>query len=175
MRRRLLIILTGLVLIGSIAAPASAERTWELGNFPHKTWVHPCAPFCPAEVKELPTGEWADIGNAWATKTEAQRDHFVETVIVEIEGDGVVYGDISPYLFVRDTGFGDAFWAARAVLVHPGVPNETQYWTIRYTFTEDHFDGWDMYTAGTVLEQYRIVVWTPRGDFPSGDYPISDY
>jgi hypothetical protein len=44
-----------------------------------------------------------------------------------------------------------------------------------WTFTEDHFDGWGTVPAGTIAEARRTIVWTPRGQLPSGDYPRSEF
>lgn len=175
MRRLIISILAGLLLAGLAAAPAAAERPFEKGNVPHESWVDPFGTFWGApEVRELPTGEWADFGAGWGTVTEEQRDQFLDTVIVDVERDGVPQ-NVTPLLFFADDAA--LFVATFHVLVEPGAVEKSQEWTMRWTFTEDHDDGSGLppILAGSVFEGTRTIVWTPRGQFPSGDYPPSDF
>lgn len=169
MRRLSIAVLAGVLLAGLVAAPAAADRDVEHGNIPHYsfTWAFAFAAGFQPEVREVPTGEWIEFGGGWATWTEAQRDHFLETAIVEIGHDGV-FQEVSPILREVDGDF--PFRAFYGVLIEPGRAKTPQEWTMRFTFTEDHFDGEDWIPAGTVDEGTRIIVWTPRGQFPSGDY-----
>lgn len=111
-------------------------------------------------MRELPTGEWAEFGSGWATVTEEQRDHFLATVVIEIECDGVLQ-DVSPFL-VFNEGNDFPFVARFTVLTEPGRANVAQDWMMRWTFTEDHFDGDFTVPAGTVWENPRTIVWTDR-------------
>lgn len=173
MRRLSISMVAGLLLVGMVAAPAAADRDYENGNFPHYSFVFAFGEFVgQPEVRELPTGEWAEFGAGWGTVTEEQRDHFLETAIVEIERDGVPQ-DFETFLWFNEGGpfpYGASFLA----LTEPGKAKTPQEWTYRVTFTEDHFDGVYTIPEGTVDEVSRIIVWTPRGQFPSGDYPPSD-
>jgi hypothetical protein len=173
MRRRTIPILAALLLVGLVATPAAADRDFDNGNIPHYSWVWAAGALVgQPEVRELPTGDWAEFGSGWGTVTEAQRDHFVATVIVEIGRDGVLQ-KVEPALFELGGDF--PVRAFYTVLIEPGAAKTAQEWTYRMTFTEDHFDGEDWYLAGTVVEFNRTIVWTPRGQFPSGDYPPSDF
>ena len=161
MRRLSIMVLAGVLLVGLLAAPAAADRDPETGNLPHWSFVWLCgAEFGEPEVAEVPTGEWLDLGSGWGTATEAQRTQFLEAAIVEIERDGVPQ-EYTTSLF----DFGDFFLARFVVFTEPGRAKVGQHWTLRPTFTEDHFDGQDIYTEGTVLECNRTVIWTPRGHF----------
>ena len=155
MRRLSTSILAGLLLVGLVAAPAAADRTVENGNFPHYSFVYAGDP----EVMELPTGEWAEFGAGWGTMTEAQRDDFVASTVVEIECDGVSQ-DVSLFL-PFDT------LAYHSTLLEPGKAHSSQDCSIRATFIKDHWDGFDLYPKDTVLESTRTIVWIPRGQFPS--------
>lgn len=172
MRRRTISILAGLLLVSLAATPAVADRDIDNGNFPHYSFAYWFGIYYEQPlVREVPTGEWVELGAGWGTMTEEQRDHFLETVIVEIERDGVLQ-DFTPTLRIGDEGvFGIRF----DLLIEPGAANSPQEWLMTWTFTEDHFDGWDTIPAGTVWEMPRTIVWTPRGQFPSGDYPPSEF
>jgi hypothetical protein len=176
MRRLSIAVLAGVLLAGLVAAPAAADRDVDNGNIPHYSFVWAAGTFLGAPlVRELPTGDWAEFGNGWGTVTEAQRAHFLETVKVEIERDGVLQ-DFSTSLFTEE-GAEFPFGVTFTVLIKPGAANTVQDWMMRWTFTEDHDDGsgFDPIPAGTVAEMPRTIVWTPRGQFPSGDYPPSDF
>ena len=155
MRRLNIAVLAGLLLVGLVAAPAAADRTVENGNFPHYSFVYAGDP----EDMELPTGEWAEFGAGWGTMTEAQRDDFVASTVVEIECDGVARY-VSVFLPFDTLAF-------HSTLLKPGKAHSSQECTIRATFIKDHFDGWDWYLEDTVLESTRTIVWIPRGQFPS--------
>ena len=158
-------------------SPSFAPRllSQAAGNLPPESWVDPFGTFWGApDARELPTGEWADFAAGWGTVTEQQRDHFLDTVIVEVECDGVPQ-NVTPLLFFADDAA--LFVATFHVLVEPGAVEKSQEWTMRWTFTEDHDDGSGLppIPADTVFEGTRTIVWTLGGQFPSGDYPPSDF
>jgi hypothetical protein len=164
------------VLVGLVAAPASADRDVHNGNIPHYSFVYASGSFVGQPlVRELPTGDWAEFGGGWGTVTEDQWAQFLEAVIVEIERDGVPH-DFSTELFTNEGEFFE-FAAGFTVLIEPGAAKTSEDWLMRWTFTEDHDDGSGdpPIPAGTVWEMPRTIVWTPRGQFPSGDYPPSDF
>jgi len=174
MQRRTIPILAALLLVGLVATPAAADRDPFTANFPHGSYALVTGElFGQPDVRELPTGEWAIVGAAgWGTMTAAQRDHFLETAVVEVYLDGVPQSNIGLYLLEGGQAPYEV-WFGRAE--PPGAANSEQVWMTRVTFTEDHFDGWDIYPAGTVFEDDRTIHWTPRGQFPSGDYPPSEF
>ncbi len=104
--------------------------------------------------------------------TPEQRDHFADTVIVEAIHDGVAHR-LSPTFLEVDDDF--PYRAFYGYLIKPGKAKTPQVWTLRFTFTEDHYDGEYTTPAGTVDEGSRTIVWTPRGQFPSGDYEPSPF
>lgn len=173
MKRLSTTVVAGLLLVGLVAAPAAADRSIESGQLPHFTF----ASFFGAEfegqseVVQVPTGEWVFMANGWGTVTEAQRDDFLATVIVEVELDGVSQ-PFDTVLFENDEpGALFPYIVGFEVLLNPGRVSVPEQWTLRWTFTEDHFDGLDWFPAGTVFEGRRTIVWTQRGLFPSADYP----
>ncbi len=166
MRRLSIAVLAGVLLVGLVAAPATADRDIGKGNLPHFTSVWLLGQLVgEPEVVEVPTGEWVRLGTGWFTATEAQRDDFVGKAIVEIECDGVpqeatlVFADFP----------GEGYLVAYQVLTEPGRAKVGQDWTVRVSLTEPHFDGWDWYPAGVVDEGNRTVVWIPRGQFQFAD------
>ena len=171
MRRITIVLLAGLLVVGLVAAPAAADRDPYTGNFPHGSWVGLQAElFGEPDVRELPTGEWARLFLGWEDATAPQREHFRDTVIVEFYRDGVLQSNIGMDL-VDDEGSYRVFFD---LAEPPGAANSEQVWMVRMTFTEDHWDGVSWTEAG-VYEDDRTIVWTPRGQFPSGDYPPSNW
>ena len=153
--------------VAGVSAPAaSADPTVEHAPTVHNSRINFFDFLGQGEVVQVPTGEWIELHMGWGTLTEAQRDHFVETVIVEIERDGV------PQSFTPREGVdGEDWFVTYDLSVNPGRPNTPETWVMRWTFTEDHFDGFGVTPAGTIYEGRRTIVWTPRGRFPSSEYP----
>jgi hypothetical protein len=170
MRRLSISVLAALLLVGLVAAPAAADRDYENGNFPHYSFVFAFGVFFgEPDPLELPTGEWAEFGAGWGTVTADQRQHFLDTAIVEIERDGVPQ-DYGTYPWFNDDPeaefpYGVSFLA----LTEPGKANTPQVWTYRTTFTEEHFDGEVTIPEGTIIEVSRTIVWVPRGQFTPAD------
>jgi len=171
MRRIVIAALVSLLMVGLIAAPAAADRA-DQGRFPHEQAVATYGEiFGQPDVRELATGDWAAvIPCRWGTATEEQRDDFFESVTVELYVDGVLQDGLVVWFFPAPTPYVVYFKE-----LPPGAANKPVVVTSVVTFTKDHFDGWDWYPAGTVFEDDRTIVWTPRGQFPSGDYPPSDF
>lgn len=171
MRRLATSFLAAALLVGLVAQPATAKRPLDgldpKGATPQFSFiVWPGAEFGQSETVQVPTGEWVRVGNGWSTMTAEQLDQFLETVVVEIERDGEAQG-VNPVLGAIP-GINAAIFT---VLVEPGPTYRPVEWTLRWTFTEDHFDGYATTPAGTVFEDSRTIVWTPRGTFPSDAYP----
>jgi hypothetical protein len=167
MRRLATSFLAAALLVGLVAQPATARRPFGTGNIPHFTFVFfSGADFGQSEVVQVPTGEWVRLGGGWSTMTLEQLDHFLATVVVEIERDGAAQ-EVAPVV-IPDPEFPFAFFP---MTVEPGPADTPEVWTSTWTFTEDHFDGFEVTPAGTVMEWSRTVVWTPRGTFPSDAYP----
>jgi hypothetical protein len=154
------VLLVGLAVPVASAAPDA--HTTQVGFLPGE------------EVVQVPTGEHVRIVGGWATFTEEQREHFMATVIVSIHRDGLSQQIAAPLLFVIDAVPGlhpDLYVVEYSVEVKPGKPNDPQVWTLTFEFTEDHSDGVITVPASEVLTANRALVWTPRGHFPSADYP----
>ncbi len=168
MKRLATPILAGLLLVGLVAQPALAERTPDTGNFPHYSRVFfPGAAFGQSEVVQVPTGEWVRLTDGWGTATVEQLEQFLATVIVEVELDGVPQ-PVTPVVNRDPEGPSVSF----PYLLNPSAANVAQEWRMRWTFTEDHDDGYGaVIPAGTVFDDSRTIVWTPRGRFPSAAYP----
>ena len=173
MRRLSVVVIAGLLLVGLVAAPAAADRNIENGNIPHYSFVYAFGIFVEQpEVRELPTGDWAEFGGGWGTATEELRQQFVDTVIVEITRDGVPQ-DFDTVFFINE--YDDPAVAFR-VLIQPGRAKVPQDWLMTWEFTEEHDDGLgSVVPAGEFWEMPRTIVWTPRGQFPSGLYDPSDF
>jgi hypothetical protein len=113
---------------------------------------------------EQSTGSWTEIYNAWGTQTVEQRQQFIDTVDIQATIDG------KPVNYTLSL---DSFDGVEAVFftyyLTPMSPGEHEF-TMTLTFTEDHFDGVDLYPAGTVHTGSRVLVITPFAKYPSGNF-----
>lgn len=113
---------------------------------------------------EQSTGSWTEIFNAWGTQTVEQRQHFIDTVDIQGTLDG------KPLNYTLTLESYDDFEAVYfTYYLTPLSPGEHEF-TMTLTFTEDHFDGVDLYLAGTVHTGSRVLVITPKGQYPSGNF-----
>jgi len=112
------------------------------------------------EVREIPTGTWAAIYWGWMCLTWPQVYDFLDSIDYTWTIDGEPILDYE----IIYSGNGDkivffiCYW-------HPQRPGEYEA-ELTVTFTKDHFDGWDTYTAGTVLYGPRTILVTPRELYP---------
>jgi len=113
------------------------------------------------EVREIPTGTWALITWGWACLTWDQVDDFLDSIDYTwtIDGEPILEYEIE-YL---DLEYVKVVWFA--CNWHPTHPGEYGA-ELMVTFTKDHFDGWDTYTAGTVILGPRTILVTPRELYP---------
>lgn len=151
--------------------PVHAGRSLGTGNFTHASRVELFAPAFgfPLE-REVPTGEWQDIQGGWVTATDEQLQDFMQNASVQMTFDG------QPVEFEADVG--TAPWGDPRVkyhfLSHPRSPGIYEA-EITFTFLKDHFDGFELIPAGTVITGTRLIVVTPRDQYPSGDYPETPF
>lgn len=157
MRRLSTAVIAGLLLVGLIAAPAAADRDFSHGNFPHDiTWINPHFDGPKADVV---TGGWVGIWGAWMTATSEQMDEFLTVATFEIFCDGAAR-NVSHWSPLPDEAI-EIFEA----LVEPMPAGRTTECSTVITFTDDHYDGWDLIPEGTVLEDTVTITAVPRGQF----------
>ena len=155
MRRLSIAVIAGLLVAGLVAAPAAADRDFDKGNFPHGiTFVNP---YFDGPEAEVATGEWVGIWTAWGTATVDQTNEFLAVATVEIICDGAAR-NVSQWSPVPTIVVSEA-------LVEPMPAGRTTECTSVTTFNDDHFDGSDLYVAGTVLEDTVTITAIPRGQF----------
>ena len=147
----LLLIITTIASI-ALAVPVQAKNEMEVYMFAIYLGLD--------EVREIPTGTWATILWGWGCLTWDQVDDFLENTdrTWTIDGEPILDYEIE---FLED--------GLKAVLFtcywHPTHPGEYDL-ELMVTFTKDHFDGFDLYPAGTVMLAPRTILVTPRELYP---------
>lgn len=176
---RLAVALVAVLLFVGLSAQAAEAKKGDGGApGPHVTEIRFLGALegDQSEIVQVPTGEWVTIGQAWKETTAEKLDHFMSTVIVEVERNGVPHDfstDIRTDVPDEDWPGGQSSEVSYGVVVKPGPPHRPEVWTMRWTLTEDRvlFAGFPPFPAGSVLEASRTIVRTPRGQFPSDAYP----
>lgn len=140
-RRALLPVLLGTLLASAIAVPVQAapEPSFIV------TWV--CA--------ELNGGEWrvakksdVTMAYAWTTKSRRQSVKFLKRSTVELTVDGVAVSNADLLWSIPEqipTGDWVVRWTYKLGRLGPANSVDVNF---RMTFSQDHWDGYDLYPAG---------------------------
>ncbi len=146
-----LLIVTAIAL-NALAVPVQAKNTMQVNMWGTYIGLD--------EVREIPTGTWATILWGWACVTWDQLYNFSDSTDYTWTLDGE---PISDY----EIEFIDGSLKAVFFILewHPKRPGEYDL-ELTVTFNEDHFDGIDLYPAGTVMYAPRTILVTPREQCP---------
>lgn len=168
------------VLMGLVwVAPATADpKLYPEPNANMSRVTSFCPEFCvPGEQNtvQLPTGEWVNYHTGWSALTPEDLDFVLTTLDFEVYRDGVRQPNVEAHNRglcaapvcdpVVDLYIGDWDFA-----ISPGRPNVPVELTVRQVVNENtpEFEGL------VVGEFTRTIVWTPRGRFPSDDFPCTN-
>jgi hypothetical protein len=130
----------------------------------------PCADVCfdlEERVIQVPTGEWIYYHIGWHEQTEEFFDRWLQNVDILFYRNGVIQPAFEPQV-IGDIG--DGFVVNYDFLIRPERPNQPSEWTVQAVINEN-----DPPLEGYVIFEFtRTIVWTPRGGFPSADYPCTN-
>lgn len=113
------------------------------------------------EVREIPTGTWATVLWGWGCLTWDQVNDFLASTDYTWTIDGEPISDYEME-FLEAAGLKTVMFTCNW---HPKQPGE-YYLELTVTFNEDHYDGFETFTAGTVMLAPRTILVTPRELYP---------
>ena len=171
-RYQIAVVAAALAGVFVFPATALAEKpvpTEPTGNMSRVTSF--CADVCfdlEERVVQVPTGEQILYHTGWAEDTEEALDHFLFNVDFEVYRNGVLQPSFEPQPLSVPSE--DSWGANFDFIIETGRPNVPEEWRVRFVVNENDPDF-----EGFVIGEFtRTIVWTPRGRFPSADYPCTN-